>query len=263
MYANCFSGDTLFLRYTSSGCFSYSFTLQNINTEPHADMTFERLGSTIGFRPQLSNSTSFSWNFGDGTTSTLQYPMKTYGPGIFTARLIATNAACNFKDTATQKFEIAGVEYYTPTKTGLGGDINMQIFGAALDSNTIVKLIRGNETIIPIDKFTNSIRNQLTAIFNLHLVTPGLYDVFIQVPGEEPKLYTGGLLVDTFAYPVTWAEVQGPARWRTNLDTRFNLVVGNNGNVMASGVVVGLAWPDNVSLTWEDKFIKPPKTWHS
>ncbi|WP_153796981.1 DUF7619 domain-containing protein [Foetidibacter luteolus] len=254
---NCLTTDTLFLRWSSSGCFRYSFRMKHYNHEPIASMQYERLGSTIGFRPQKANADSFIWDFDDDSTSTIQYPMHTYLPGNYNARLIVNNSVCNFKDTATQVFDIKGVEYYTPEKIGYGGDVNMQIFGGGLDSTTSVKLVKGSTVIMPLEKFANSVKDHLTAVFDVHLVQSGKYDVVIQIPGEDAITYKEGFLIEDFSYPYTWAEVQGPSRWRTNSDTRFTLVVGNNGNVMASGAVVGFAWPRNVSVKFDNGFILP------
>ena len=254
---NCMPTDTLFLRFTSSGCFRYSFVATHISMDPIADMTYEQLGHTVGFRPQLANATSFIWSFGDGDSSKLKYPMKTYKPGVYTARLIATNSTCNYKDTDSISISVTGVEYYTPKKTGVGGDALMQIFGGGLDSTTKVMLVQGTDTLRPVGIYTNSLLNHLSAEFNLHLVKTGNYDVHIQVPGQPMTTYPNGYLVDTFSYPVTSAEVQGPDRWRLNTNTTFKLVVSNRGNVTASGVVIGFAWPRDVSVTFKNKFIEP------
>jgi PKD repeat protein len=56
--------------------------------------------------------TSWSWDFGDGTTSTLQNPQHTYGtPGTYTAKLTATNAAGSSDATAT-------ITVTTPSSSG-------------------------------------------------------------------------------------------------------------------------------------------------
>ncbi len=257
---NCLDTDSLYLRWTSNGCFSYSFKVEHTSRQPKANMTYERLGSQVGFRPQFANATSFLWSFGDNTSSTLQYPMKTYNPGSWTARLIVTNSVCNYKDTATQAFEIKGVEYYTPKKSGAGGDAIMQIFGGGLDTTTKVKLVKGGLVIVPAEKYTNTLKNNLTAVFDLHFAQSGSYDVVIEIPGEAPITYTNGFTIDNFVYPYTTAEVQGPSRWRINQDTRFSLVVNNKGNVIANHVVVAFVWPKDVSVKFEPKFIVPPAT---
>lgn len=51
---------------------------------------------TVNFTDSSTNSpTSWLWNFGDGTTSTLQNPSKTYSVGVYTVSLTATNSFGN------------------------------------------------------------------------------------------------------------------------------------------------------------------------
>lgn len=260
IFLNCFNIDTLYLRWTSSGSFRYQFDVSNIDRTPVASTEHERLGNTVGFRPVLSNANSFLWDFGDGTQSTSKFPLKTFPVGGYPVRLIATNTVCNFKDTSITIIKVSGLEYYSPNKGGSGGDISMQIYGGGLSSNTSVKLVKGNITLLPVDKFTNTLQNRLTAVFDLHFAEQGLYDVIIQLPGDTATTFKNGFLVEKIAYPYTYSEIQGPSRMRNNQDVTFNLVVGNKGNVAASGVVLAMVWPKGITISFKDKFIEPPKT---
>ena len=256
----CLLTDTFYMNFLSTGGFSYKFKTKFIDRRPTASTENERIGNTVGFRPQFANATGFSWDFGDGTKSTVQYPLKSFKFGFYKTKLIVVNSVCNLRDTAEEDFEFKGIEYYTPKKGGAGGDALMQIFGGGLDTSTIVKLVKGTTVIEAEEKYTNSIRNQLSAVLDLHFATPGVYDVEITVPGQSTVTYPGGFVIEGLKYPYTWSEVQGPSRFRTNVDTRFNLVIGNKGNVVASGVVLALVWPKDVTITFEDKFITPPDT---
>ncbi|MCY7423224.1 MAG: T9SS type A sorting domain-containing protein [Chitinophagaceae bacterium] len=254
---NCLSIDTLYVTLASSGCFRYSLVATHLSLDPIADMTHEQLGHTVGFRPQLANATSFRWSFGDGDTSILKYPLKTYKPGVYTARLIATNSACNYKDTATQKFIIAGIEYFTPTKSGNGGDLEMQIFGGGLDSSAIVNLRKGQVLLPVLRKYPSERKEKLGVIFDLHFANAGNYDVVIKLPGQDTLVYPNGFKVEENIYATTWSEVRGPDRWRTGRQTNFNLVVGNSGNITANGVMVALYWPKAINLAFSQKEYKP------
>ncbi len=60
---------------------------------PEANFVFTSSGLTVIFSNTSTNATSFVWDFGDSTTSTLRDPVKTYGaPGTFTVTLTARNA---------------------------------------------------------------------------------------------------------------------------------------------------------------------------
>ncbi len=258
IWLNCAVLDTFYLRWTANGSVNYKFSIEMVDRQPYADMSHERLGNTVGFRPQLSNADKFLWDFGDGTTSTQQFPMKTYAKGYYLAQLIATNSVCNLKDTSNAIFEIKGVEYYTPDSSGVGGDGIIKIFGGGLDANTKVTLKMGAVELTPVHLATFKNNVQLNAIFNFHSAEKGIYDVIIEIAGQAPVVFAGGFRLNAFRYPYTWSEIVSPWRMRTNLNTNLKLVVGNKGNVMASGVLVSVIWPKSVDLIFDTKWFKPP-----
>ena len=72
-----------------------------VNTTPSANFTFTVTGSTATFtNTSLGGATSYLWNFGDGTTSTLTSPTHTYAnPGAYDVVLTATNECGNTSKT--------------------------------------------------------------------------------------------------------------------------------------------------------------------
>ena len=252
--------DTFYLRWTASVLTDYKFSIETVDRQPYANMTHERLGNTVGFRPQLANADNFQWDFGDGIISTQKFPIKTYPIGNYTTILIATNSVCNFKDTAQTNIEVKGVEYYTPDSSGVGGDCILKIFGGGLDADTKVTLKKGAFEITPVHLETSKNNVQLNAVFDFHLVEEGTYDVIVEIKGEAPIVYHGGFKLKSFKYPYTWSEIVSPSRMRTNLNTNMKLVVGNKGNVMASGVLVSVIWPKSVDLKFDTKWFKPPSS---
>ncbi len=74
--------------------------------------------------PGSSAITQWNWNFGDGTSSTLQNPSKTYGvPGIFTVALTVTSAAGNNTVTKANHITVRQLpvaEFSTNVTTGPG-----------------------------------------------------------------------------------------------------------------------------------------------
>lgn len=67
----------------------------------------KQVNTEIQFRDQSTNSpTSWSWTFGDGTTSATKDPKKTYTTiGTYTVTLVATNA-CGSCSSITKTVEI-------------------------------------------------------------------------------------------------------------------------------------------------------------
>jgi PKD repeat protein len=75
---------------------------------PSANFSESILGSTAtftNFSTSVNNSLTYSWDFGDGNTSSAQNPSHTYATnGTYTVTLIASN--CIFSDTITQTIHI-------------------------------------------------------------------------------------------------------------------------------------------------------------
>jgi hypothetical protein len=257
---DCYTGDTVWFRINITSCRAYDLVVHSVNRKPSAEFEVDRLGNTIGFVPQLENATSFTWSFDDGQTSASQFPLHTYTFGNWEPQLIAVNSTCNFTDTASYYFELSGVEYYTPHKGGRGGNVSLEIFGGSLTAETIVKLIKDGEEINPIEQYQVMDNNFFRAIFDLHLAEIGMYDVEITIPGLDPILYVDGFEVEEFKYPYAWSQVVGPSRWRVSRETPFSLVVGNNGNVTANGVMVGMVYPYGIDVELKHGFILPPDT---
>ena len=70
----------------------------SVNATPTADASFNQsIGSyTVQFLNNSTNASSYSWNFGDGNTSTSANPSHTYATGgDFTVVLTATNGDCS------------------------------------------------------------------------------------------------------------------------------------------------------------------------
>jgi Secretion system C-terminal sorting domain len=257
---NCLPADTFYLRVSSSGCFDYSLDFELVDVQPDVSFNLFEIGQRVGFKPEIINADTFTWYFGDGQTSTIKYAIHNYNFGSYDVILTATKNICNVKISDTAHIEIKGVEYYTPKSAGQGGDAIIEIFGGGLDTTATVKLIKGATVISPKDKYSNDLLDHLTCVFDLHSEDGGLYDLKIEIPGENPVVFQKGFEIDTFKYPYCSAEIVGPSVWRVNRDTRFNLVVQNHGNVMASGVTVGLVWPKDVSFNFEHKQYTPPDT---
>ncbi len=97
-----------------------------------ANQTTINVGGSVSFT-DLSTEvpTSWSWNFGDGGTSTLENPSHTYSTaGSYTVSLVATNAAGNDSETKlsyiTVNSTVGPVTNFTANQTtiNVGGSVN-------------------------------------------------------------------------------------------------------------------------------------------
>ena len=77
------------------------FVTVSLGDPPKADFAFQANGLKVNFVDQSTgNPTSWSWDFGDGATSTQQNPTHTYAkPGSYTVVLTVSNAAGSSRAT--------------------------------------------------------------------------------------------------------------------------------------------------------------------
>lgn len=79
-----------------------------IDSLPTAAFGTSMFGNQVNFTNNSVNASGFSWNFGDGNTSGIQYPVHTYSTaGNYTVTLIVTNACGS--DTVSQVITVGNV----------------------------------------------------------------------------------------------------------------------------------------------------------
>jgi hypothetical protein len=126
---------------------------------PSANFSESISGNTATFTNSSSsvNSTlNYSWDFGDGNTSSIQNPSHTYATnGTYTVTLIASN--CIFSDTVTKTIQIgtnsmeentnANFEFYpNPTTNQITLKVDNQLLGSVyiIYDNTGKSVLNGN-----------------------------------------------------------------------------------------------------------------------
>ena len=87
---------------------------------PEASFTTYRSGRTVSFIDKSDYTASVEFDFGDGQSSTVRYPVHTYaGSGLFEARQTATNPCGT--DTTYRIVSISGLSAYQPKKASNAG----------------------------------------------------------------------------------------------------------------------------------------------
>jgi len=113
----------------------------DVFTDPYPDFVTDRrityTGKPISFTDASYKSTSWSWNFGDATTSSVKNPVKVYStPGLYTVTLQINGSASlqRVKTSYIQVLPNKGIPY-NPAAGG-NFDINPNDFGAETVSGT-------------------------------------------------------------------------------------------------------------------------------
>ncbi len=116
---------------------------------PTADFTANKnavyINKNIQFTSASSKATTYSWNFGDATSSTLQNPIKSYtSPGIYTITLTINSGASSItKTNFIQVLPYRGIPY-TPA---MGGNFESNFADFASELISGVNFERGSSAI--------------------------------------------------------------------------------------------------------------------
>ncbi|MEW6469234.1 MAG: gliding motility-associated C-terminal domain-containing protein [Bacteroidota bacterium] len=153
---------------------------------------------SVGIAPQLvtftntsTGGTTFSWNFGDGNTSTAQNPSNTYNsPGTYTVMLIAYNTpSCS--DTAyvtviiEEKVTVIAPNIFTPNGDGSNDVFSLTLQGAK--SAQVIIFNRWGAEIASFDPLTGNWDGKANSG---SMVDDGTYYFTISILGFDDKTYT-------------------------------------------------------------------------
>lgn len=257
LVVDCYNAGTVHVQFLSFGCQAYRFRVLVEPLVPTVAFSTARFGQQVSFSPQVSGANSLLWNFGDLTTSAAQHPLKTYGFGNFNATLTATNTTCNYSASASKLLVFTGLESYSPARAGQGL-VNMQVYGGGLTNATVVRITGPGGTFTGSIASVNLANSVITASFDLTDAPIGVYDVEVDIPGQGTVTVADGFTVEGPQYPECRVEVLGPSVFLVNRPQLFRLIVRNTGNVLAEGVVVGMAWPSGVVTVLGSQQLAPP-----
>ncbi|MGB0431038.1 MAG: PKD domain-containing protein [Bacteroidia bacterium] len=92
------------------------------SAKPTAGFSFTKDGNTVEFTNSSSNSTDYTWNFGDGASSTEENPTHTYSAeGTYTVSLTASDGTNT--DETTQEVVISAAEFSAAVMSSADGKV--------------------------------------------------------------------------------------------------------------------------------------------
>ncbi|MFY0672047.1 MAG: PKD domain-containing protein [Bacteroidia bacterium] len=92
------------------------------SAKPSAGFSFQKDGNEVTFTNSSTNSTEYSWDFGDGATSTEENPVHTYaGEGTYTVTLVASDGTNT--DESQQDVTISAAEFSASVLSSASGKV--------------------------------------------------------------------------------------------------------------------------------------------
>lgn len=229
----------------------YSFNCRFIPA-PEAKFEFSQTLSTFAFTDKSTyNPVEYSWDFGDGATSTKVNPQHTYtAPGEYEVCLTVSNDIG--ETTYCDYMVIEGIRQVETRKAGNTGDVTFSVYGGGFDENTTFKFTKDGYTNLTADNVTLIDRGVLQGTFDMRGVAEGTWNVVVEVTGQAAMQMDNAMEVVTGTPADPWVEVNGRGkilfgRWQT-----YTITLGNNGNVDAHGVPLWITFSQDAEIEFKD-----------
>jgi len=203
---------------------------------PAVNPTYIREGNKVFFDANLTDGEFTSWNFGDGSSTTVQLnPTHTYAaPGLYTV-VLSTQKEC-IPRTDTMYLLFKGIQKVLPPRIANNQLQTVVIKGGFPFSTAIVKLIKG-ATILNTVEVAIPDSGTIQANFLFENEPLGFYDVVVSSAGFADTLRNGIELVpEDIRLPQV--QVIGEPRVLNNAFYSYQIAVSNPGNVNLYGVPV-------------------------
>lgn len=230
------------------GCINYATTpggfclFKLSNTPPPVPVvtsSFTLQNATAFFEGQVQNSSSYSWNFGDGSPAVSQlFASHNYTqPGNYNACLSASNSCGT--TTSCSTVNLPGLARIEPNTIANEGYFRLNLFGGLPFTNGTFQLIQ-NGTVIETDTLFFISNGQIQGHFNFDGIPTGLYDVVFSSGSFSDTLFNGLTveLPDGIRPDIT---INSPGRTLNNVFTGHSIQVSNNSNQPSAGFGVGVS----------------------
>ena len=179
----------------SAGCSKSDSVVVIVNPNPDAYWTASENQNTIRFIPDVLNSKSYFWRFGDGDSSNLQGPSETYtSTGKFVVSLVITNSSgctseydsavtLNFTGTDIAKSQMGDIDIY-PNPFCDQTTISYFLFKSA-GIRIEISDMNGRTIAVPINEHQPSGSRTYLLDATKYNLSAGTYFIKIDADGQE------------------------------------------------------------------------------
>jgi hypothetical protein len=203
------------------------------------NFSYIRFADLYSFIDSSKNNPSHKllWNFDNLGIDSVSNPQFIFPQGKHSVQLIA-GTGCR-KDTIVIPLFV-GLESHYPDTAFAGGNLIMNFYGGGLDTAVAVSFVNASGTINPFAKRAFGLR-ELNAVFDLHTVAAGIYNVKLHFSNGYDTTIVNGLNIlqpnDGIAYePDLSVTIVGPTIARVGSQVKLELVITNNGGMVAESV---------------------------
>lgn len=206
--------------------------------------TYQNLMNVL-FTNTSQYGTTYSWDFGDGATSTQVNPSHTYAlPGGYYITLTATNP--NGSNEYEGYVEFRGIQKVEGKHGGNNGKATITVFAGGLDDQCIPVLRKGSQEIqgtqVAFPK-----KGQIQGLFDLSGAETGVWDVVVK-QGTSEMMLAGAYTIEQGKAPEVYVAVNGRNRALINRWSTWTVEIGNRGNTDAYYQILWIAVPDSVQF---------------
>ena len=228
------------VQYLSSGLYSVTLTVSNANgidteikndviniqddptvstsfSNPNGPNTFQFNGIGVGI-------SSWLWEFGDGSSSTLQNPIHTYNSsGTYNVSLTASNACGTAQSNFSVSVDLPPIAAFSQNKTSGCAPLNINYLNQSLNNPTDFNWQLQGGTPSTSDFHSPFVTYQ----------TPGVFDVILQVSnasGFDTEIKQNLITVEAGPIPNFIESINGATVTFTNASINFNSVLWDFGD---------------------------------
>jgi hypothetical protein len=196
-----------------------------------ADFSFIRYGNQYTFIDSSKNNISNKsiWTYSDGAKDTIQNPVRVFGNGRNTVKLVS-GTGCR-TDSITKNL-FTGIESYHPREFMAGGDVITTIYGGLLDSTVKITLVDSTGKVLKpsISSYSKDLSKSRIE-FDLHeLVQPGIQNWDLKISYTKSGYDT--IIKKAF-------KIYPKPSDTTLLEPRISGVINIPQNIMANGIYKG------------------------